>query len=107
MNPELLLEDPKAVVEEPLPRPETPRGNAVAQAIADWKARDKSLRDKVVLENEERRDRGPKVGHNVFYNEIQKRIASRMFLFLETEGKKSLTRKISILKCQSLSLGRW
>ena len=102
MSPELLLEDPKAVVEEPLPRPET-----VAQAIADRKARDKSLRDKVVLENEERRDRGPKVGHNVFYNEIQKRIASRKFLFLDTEGKKSLSRKISILKCKSLSLGRW
>ena len=35
-------------------RPETPRANEDAQALADREARDKSLRDKVVLENEKK-----------------------------------------------------
>ena len=46
-----------------------------------------------MLENEERRERGPKVGHNVFYNEVQKRIVSRLFLAIGTEGKKRLVQK--------------
>ena len=51
------------------------------------------MRDKVVLENEERRERGPKVGHNVLYKEVQKRLASRLILALGTEGKKSFVQK--------------
>ena len=43
---------------------------------------------RILLKNEERRERGPKVGHNVYYNEAQKRLASRLFLALGTEGKK-------------------
>ena len=81
------------VIEEPMPRPETPRANEDAQAIADREARDRLLRDKVVLENEEKRERGPKVGHNVFYNEVQKRIASRVFFALGTKGKKRFVQK--------------
>ena len=54
----MLLEDPKAVVEELMTRSETPRANEDEQAIADREARNKSLRDKVLLENEERRERG-------------------------------------------------
>ena len=46
------------------------------------------IRDRVAEENEERRERGPKVGHNIYYNEVQKRLASRLFLALGTEGKK-------------------
>ena len=103
MNPEVPLEDPKAVIEEPMPRPETPRANEDAQAIADREARDRLLRDKVVLENEEKRERGPKV----FYKEVQKRIASRFFFALGTEGKKRFVQKILIPKCQGLSLGKW
>ena len=71
VNPEVLLEDPKPNVEEPMPRPETPRQNKSEQATADREAMDKSLRDKVVLENEEGRERGPKVEHSVFYNKVQ------------------------------------
>ena len=72
VNPELLLEEPKEVLFEPLQRPETPREHESAQAIAEREARDKLARDKNLLENEERRARGPKVGHNVYYNEVQK-----------------------------------
>ena len=78
---------------EPLPRPETPREHKNAQAIAEREARDKLARDKTLLEKEERRTRGPKVGHNVYYNEVQKRVATRLFLALGTEGKKKFVQK--------------
>ena len=95
MNPEVLIGDPKAVIEEPVPRPETPRTNEDAQAIADREARDRLARDRVLLANEERKEKGPKVGHNVFYNEVQKLLASRFFLALGTEGKKRFGEKKS------------
>ena len=47
----------------------------------------------MILENEERRERRPKVGHNVFYNEVQKRLTSRLFLALGTEGEKKFKQK--------------
>ena len=93
VNPELLLEEPKEVLLEPLPRPETPREHENAQAITEREARDQLARDKILLENEERKTRGPKVGHNVYYNEVQKRVASRLFLALGTEGKKQFVQK--------------
>ena len=90
VNPELLLEEPREILFEPLPRPETPREQETAQAIAEREARDKLARDKILLEKEERR---AKVGHNVYYNEVQKRLASRLFLALGTEGKKKFVQK--------------
>ena len=74
MNPELLLEESKEVLLEPLPRPETPREHESAQAIAEREARNQLARDEILLENDERRARGPKIGHNVYYNEVQKRV---------------------------------
>ena len=93
VNPEIKLEEPKEVVDEPMPVTETPGETETAQAVKDWENRDKLRRDKVILENEERRERGPKVGHNVFYNEVQKRLTSRLFLVLGTEGKKKFVQK--------------
>ena len=89
VNPELLLEEMREIQFEPLPRPETPREQENAQAIAEREANDKLARDRVLLENEEKRARGPKVGHDVYYNEVQKRVASRLFLALGTEEKKN------------------
>ena len=93
VNPEILQEKPKEVIDEPMPRPETPGDHETAQAKIDWEARDRLRRDRVILENEERRERGPKVGHNVFYIEVQKRLTSRLFLALGTEGKKKFVQK--------------
>ena len=93
VNPELLLEEPREIMFEPVPRPETPREQEKAQAIAEREARDKLAREKILFENEERRARGPKVGHNVYYNEVQKRVASRLFLALGTEEKKISTKE--------------
>ena len=88
VNPEIILEDPKDILEEPPPRPETPREGENEDARNARTLRDKLARDRVLLENEERRTRGPRVGHNVFYNEVQKKLVSRLFLSLGTEGKK-------------------
>ena len=89
-----------------MPRPETPGATEDVQAVTDRKARDRLRRDKAILEKQERRERGPKVGYNVFYNEVQKRLTSRLFLALGTDGKKSC-RKIHILKYQNLSSETW
>ena len=93
VNPEIILEEPKEVVDEPMPRPETPGETETAQAVTDREQRDRLRRDKVILENQERREPGPKVGHNVFYNEVQKRLTSRLFLALGTEGKNKFVQK--------------
>ena len=65
VNPEIILEEPKEVVDEPMPCPETPRETETAQAVADRENRDRLRRDKVIQENEERRERGPKVGRKM------------------------------------------
>ena len=75
------------------PRPETPREGESAAATAARKARDTLLKDRVAAENEERRERGPKTGHNIYYNEVQKRLVSRLFLAFGTEGKKCFVQK--------------
>ena len=72
VNPEILLEEPKEFIDELTPRPENPGKTEDAQAVADRESRHRLRRDKVTLENQKRRERGPKVGHNVFYNEVPK-----------------------------------
>ena len=93
VNPEIILEEPKDILEEPPPRPETPREGETEAATIARNLRDKLARDRVLLENEERRTRGPGVGHNVFYNEVQKKLVSRLFLSLGTDGKKRFLQK--------------
>ena len=106
VNPEISLEEPKEVIDEQMPRPETPRPAEDAQAVADRKERDRLVRDKEILKNQERRERGPKVGHSVFYNEVQKRLTSRLFLALGTEGKK-IVQKNPTRKYQNSSSEKW
>ena len=90
VNPEIILEEPKDILEEPPPRPETPREGEKEDARNARTLRDKLARDRVLMKNEDRRTRGPRVGHNVFYNEVQKKLVSRLFLSLGTEGKKTI-----------------
>ena len=93
VDPELILEEPKAVLEEPLPNPEPPVENEDAPAVAEREARNRLARDRLLLENEERVTRGPKIGHNVFYHEVGKRYTSRLLLALSSEGKKKFMQK--------------
>ena len=88
-----MLEDPKDIQEEPAPRPETPREGEDEAATTARNVRDKLARDRFLLENEDKRTRGPRVGHNVYYNLVQKKLVSRLFLSLGTEGKKRFRRK--------------
>ena len=107
VNPEVMLEDPKPVLDEPEPRPETPREGESAAATAAREARDTLLKDQVAAENEERRERGPKVGHNIYYNEVQKRLVSRLFLAFGTEGKKRFVQKNPHRRFLNCNLKRW
>ena len=72
VNPEVMLEEPKDMLEESPPRPETPREGETEAAMTARNLRDKLARDRVMLENEERRTRGIKVGHNVVHNEVHR-----------------------------------
>ena len=65
--------------------------------------RDKLARDRITLENEERRTRGPRVGHNVFYNEVQKKLVSRLILSLGTDGKKRFLQKNTHVEISKMS----
>ena len=93
VNSQILLEEPKPVIEEPEPRPETPRTGEDAAATAAREARDRLLRDHVAAENEERQERAPRVGHSIYYNEVQKRLVSRLFVALGTEEKTICSKK--------------
>ena len=93
VSPEVMLEDPKEMLEKLSPRPEAPRDGEDATARAVRDLRDKLARDRVTLENGERRERGPRVGPNIYYKKAQKKLVSRLFLSLGTEGKKIFLRK--------------
>ena len=80
-----MLEEPKDILKEPPPRPETQREGENEAATTARNLRDKLARDRVMLEKEERRTRGPRAGHNVFYNDLQKKLVTRLFLSLGTE----------------------
>ena len=93
VNPKVILENPKDMLEEPPPRPETPREGENEAATTARNLRDKLATDRVMLENEERRTRGSRVGHSVYYNEVQKKLVSRLLLSLGTERKKRFLQK--------------
>ena len=89
VSPELLLENPKEVLEELPSRSEFPREDENA-----GKTRQIVL-DRVRQENEERRTRGLRFEHNIYYNEVQKIVKSRQSSFLETEDEALFVQKIS------------
>ena len=72
-NPEVMLEEQKDILEQPPPRPETPRDGENEDAARARNLRDKLARDREMLENEKRRTRGPRVGHKVFFTMKYKR----------------------------------
>ena len=104
VNPDIILEEPKDILEEPTTRPETPREGETEDATTARNLRDKLARDRVLLENEERSTRGPRVGHNVFYNEVQKNWCPDYFFHWvqsETNDFYKKTRMLKYRKCRS------
>ena len=55
VNPDVMLEDPEEIMEEPAPRSETPREGEDATARATRDLRDKLARDILTLENEKKK----------------------------------------------------
>ena len=94
----VMLEEPKHILDEPHPRPETPREGENEAAMTARNLRDKLARDRVMLENEERRTRGPRVCHNFFYNEVQKKLVSRFFSHSEHKERNNCYRRIHTSK---------
>ena len=80
-----MLEYPKEKLDEPPPRPETPRDvqNTTARTARDL--RDKLVRDRVTLENEERRARGLRVGPNIYHHEVRNKLVFILFHSLGSE----------------------
>ena len=70
VKPGILLEDAKPFIKEHEPRPETARTGENAAAVPVREANDRLARDKVILVNEERKERGLKVGHNKNTNDV-------------------------------------
>ena len=56
VNSEIILKDPKPVIEEPEPRPKTPRMGEDAVATVAREPRDRSANYRVASENAERRE---------------------------------------------------
>ena len=84
VNPE--VKDPKNISEEPPPQPETLRMGEDEAATTSRNLRDKLARDRLMLENEERKTRGPRVGHNIFYNSTEE--ACIKIISLSWNGRK-------------------
>ena len=103
VNPEVILEAPKYILEGPPPRPETRREGETEAATTARNLRNKLASDRVMLENEERRTRGPRFGHKVFYNKVQKKLVSRIFLSLGTEGTKRFLQKSPHVEISKMS----
>ena len=66
-NPEIMLEETKDILEVQFQLLKHLGNREDATAIEARDLRDKLARDRVVLENEARRKRGSRVGHNIFF----------------------------------------
>ena len=92
VNPEIILEEPKDILEEPPPRPETPRDGENEDARNARILRDKLAMDRVVLENEERKTRGPRVGQ-FFLQRSTKEIGVQIIFVFGYRGKEEIPTK--------------
>ena len=57
----------------------------------------------MILKNEERRTRGLRVGHKDYYSEVQKKLVSKLFLSISTEGNKRGLQKNHLAEITEIS----
>ena len=88
VNPEIILEEPKDILEEPPPRPVTPRDGENEDA-----RNARILRDKLAMDNEERKTRGPRVGHKCFLQRSTKEIGVQIIFVFGYRGKEKIPTK--------------
>ena len=87
ISPGELLVAPAELVDEPYPKPEAPSTDENAADVADRNLRMAAANRRIDEYNQERRRKGPRIGHNWCYHEAEARLKSRLFFALGNEGK--------------------
>ena len=88
ISPGELLVAPAELVDEPYPKPEAPSAEENAAYVANRNLRIAAANRRIDEYNQERRRKGPRIGHNWCYHEAEAGLKSRLFFALENEGKK-------------------
>ena len=83
-----VLVAPAELVDEPYPKPEAPGIDENAADVANRTLRIAAANRRIDEYNQERRRKGPRIGHNWSYHEAEARLKSRLFFALGNEGKK-------------------
>ena len=87
ISPGELLVAPAELVDEPYPKPEAPSAEENAADVANRNLRIAAANRRIDEYNQERRRKGPRIGHNWCYHEVEARLESRLFFALGNEGK--------------------
>ena len=90
ISPGEVLVAPAELVDEPYPKPEAPGIDENAADIAIRNLRIAAANRRIDEYNQERRSKGPRIGHNWCYHEAEARLKSRLFFALRNEGKKTI-----------------
>ena len=94
--------NPKNVIGEPLPRPESPGTGEDVEAKAAGELWNKLTLKKRAQENNKKEGRGPKFGHNICYFDVQKPFCVTSVLGIRTEAKEKFMQKIPHLELSKL-----
>ena len=77
-----MLVAPAELLDEPYPKPEDPGIDENAADVASRTLRIAAANRRIDEYNEERRRKGPHIGHNWYYHEAEARLKSRLFFSL-------------------------
>ena len=88
ISPGEVLVAPAELVDEPYSKPEAPGIDENAAGVANRTLRITAANIRIDEYNQERRRKGPRIGHNWCYHEAEARLKSRLFFALGNEGKK-------------------
>ena len=88
ISPGNVLVAPAELVDEPYPKPEAPEIDENAADVANRTLRVTAANRRIDEYNQERRRKGPRIGHNWCYHKAEARLKSRLFFALGNEGKK-------------------
>ena len=90
ISPGEVLVAPAELVDEPYPKPEAPGIDENAADIDNRNLRVAAANRRIDEYNQERRRRGPRIGHNWYYHEAEARLKFRLFFAPGNEGKKTI-----------------
>ena len=90
ISPGEVLVAPAELVDEPYPKPEAPGTDESAADVANRNLRSAADKRRIDDYHQDRRRKGPRIGHNWCYHEAEARLKSRLFFALENEEKKTI-----------------